>query len=372
MSPIKSAISFLILFSFLAPIALGQDDPTIPGDFFIKPDRAVLISGSGDRLETHKGDRILVLGRAGEGLLRGVWTDLEVTVAVGDVLPAEQAREHFDKLVHEDPTSINFVARGFVKLFQKAPGHAKSALEDFEKAVELDPDNATAYLGRAEAHLFLGNHTEQMADYAHAMQTNPHLLAPYVRRSRFLNPNEDDAQLYQLVDDLTQAIRLAPKWAELYTRRADARTWLAQVLQEEAALDRGMAKDLQDGTTSSTPPREVPRISDGRQSQTKPTEGRITVLYPNGGEVLKRDQEFEIRWETEGAIDRVRIMAHGGSDQNAGGWYTIAESAPNTGKYTASIPRNWGYPLFKIHVTSLDRAVQDASDDHFTARLGDP
>ena len=42
------------------------------------------------------------------------------------------------------------------------------AIQDFDSAIQLDPDDAIAYRNRGNAYYYLGQYTEAYADYAKA------------------------------------------------------------------------------------------------------------------------------------------------------------------------------------------------------------
>jgi P pilus assembly chaperone PapD len=96
-----------------------------------------------------------------------------------------------------------------------------------------------------------------------------------------------------------------------------------------------------------------------------PKESYIKVLNPNGDEVWEREKTYTIRWESQNISGNVRIMLKGGSGQ--GGWFTVIDSTPNTGTFDYSIPQDYGYNKFKIHVMTLDESVRDESDNEFTS-----
>ncbi len=106
---------------------------------------------------------------------------------------------------------------------------------------------------------------------------------------------------------------------------------------------------------SSDPAREVP------------SSRSIRVLSPNGGEELVAGQPFAVRWSSQGLDDKlVTIKAHGGGDENVGGWYTLAEAIQNTG--TRQCTFSGGWRKYKIHVSTVDEQVSDASDDFFAMK----
>ncbi len=69
---------------------------------------------------------------------------------------------------------------------------------------------------------------------------------------------------------------------------------------------------------------------------TAPASGpRVTVLSPNGGEVLRPGDVHTVRWSSTGLIANVRLEF---SPDNGATWQTITESAANTGQYAWTVP----------------------------------
>ena len=101
-----------------------------------------------------------------------------------------------------------------------------------------------------------------------------------------------------------------------------------------------------------------------------PVSKTITVTYPNGGERIGAPGNIEIRWSSTGSISNVKILATGSS-----GTLTVADSVPNTGSYTVSIPDDVNNGNYKIKIVDVsDSSVYDESDRTFTLYhpAGDP
>jgi serine/threonine protein kinase/Tfp pilus assembly protein PilF len=81
-------------------------------------------------------------------------------------------------LVPDGPT---YVFRGWTCLAREAP---ELALDDFKKAVELDPGNGDAYNGRALAFAVLGKHSEAVTDVNTALRLGPHNARLYLNAAR--------------------------------------------------------------------------------------------------------------------------------------------------------------------------------------------
>ncbi|NJR66106.1 MAG: tetratricopeptide repeat protein [Leptolyngbyaceae cyanobacterium CRU_2_3] len=140
-------------------------------------------------------------------------------------------------------------------------GQYRSALEDFNWAIQVDPQNATAYSQRALVQMKLGYLKEAMQDLSNALRLNPQDLQIWLNRGQVrihlrdaLGAIEDfnqalqstdlatatRAKLYvqrghayrqlkqdrQAIDDYCHALQLQPHDPELYCTCADARSEL--------------------------------------------------------------------------------------------------------------------------------------------------
>ena len=78
----------------------------------------------------------------------------------------EHALEEYDKAIELDPTDAGAYydrAIGYRYL-----GEYQLAIQDYDKAIQLEPDNANAYNNRGVAYHYLGQDTEADADKAKA------------------------------------------------------------------------------------------------------------------------------------------------------------------------------------------------------------
>ena len=106
------------------------------------------------------------------------------------------------------------------------------------------------------------------------------------------------------------------------------------------------------------------------QAQVKPRQLQaiksIKVLSPNGGENWEKGKIYTIRWQSHGISGNVKIKLKWGT--SSGGWFTVTNSTPNTGRYSYTIPRTVGQAgnQFKIYVMTLDESVKDKSDGFFS------
>ena len=58
----------------------------------------------------------------------------------------------------------------------------EKAIKAFEKAIQIDPNRADGYLGRANSLNTLGRHKQSLEDYSHALSIDPKLANAYANR----------------------------------------------------------------------------------------------------------------------------------------------------------------------------------------------
>jgi tetratricopeptide (TPR) repeat protein len=70
---------------------------------------------------------------------------------------------------------------------EKAPGAAEAAIGDFSKAIELDPNNASALTQRGDLHMALQNADAALADFEKAITLDPKQMAALFGRAYIRN-----------------------------------------------------------------------------------------------------------------------------------------------------------------------------------------
>ena len=88
--------------------------------------------------------------------------------AESDLEQHEEAIDDFTKAIELNPDFVwAYSNRGYSK---NALGLYKEAIDDFTKAIELKPDYANAYNNRANAQTALGQHQKAIDDYTMAIE----------------------------------------------------------------------------------------------------------------------------------------------------------------------------------------------------------
>jgi tetratricopeptide (TPR) repeat protein len=107
-------------------------------------------------------------------------------------------------------------------------GDYQGAIDDYNQALKLDPNNAKAYYNRGIARSDLGDNQGAIDDYTQAIKLDPNNAYAYNTNNAYAYNNRGFAR-YNLgdkqgaIDDYTQAIKLDPNNAYAYNNRGFAR-----------------------------------------------------------------------------------------------------------------------------------------------------
>jgi hypothetical protein len=93
----------------------------------------------------------------------------------------------------------------------------------------------------------------------------------------------------------------------------------------------------------------------------------IIVIYPNGGENLIPEQDYDIAWTSTESITDVSIEYSTDSGTN---WSIIVATTPNDGLYTWNVPITSSDNCL-IRVTNIDGTPSDVSNTPFTILCGE-
>ncbi|MBD2533284.1 tetratricopeptide repeat protein [Nostoc flagelliforme FACHB-838] len=148
-------------------------------------------------------------------------------------------------------------------------GNYEGAIEDFNQAIELDPQNALAYNRRGDAYYRLGDYEQAQADSSQAILLNPQDANAYFDRgfafselnkykeaiadyTQAIKLNSKDAYAYYgrglarakskdnkgAIEDFSKAIALKPQYNEAYLQRGILRRRLRQRLEAIQDFDK--------------------------------------------------------------------------------------------------------------------------------------
>jgi tetratricopeptide (TPR) repeat protein len=119
-------------------------------------------------------------------------------------------------------------------------GHPDEAVKDFDRAIALSPNYGAAHNNRGNAHAALGQYEPAFQDFRKAVELMPTSAVPFNGRGK---AHSELKRYHAAVRDLTRAVTLNPKYAAAFHNRADA--YLAIAMYKEAADDATQAIALE-------------------------------------------------------------------------------------------------------------------------------
>ena len=139
------------------------------------------------------------------------------------------AIEDYTKAIELNPKDdSNYKERGSVK---KEIKDYQGAIEDYTKAIELDPNSSFSYSARGYAKAKIKDYQGAIEDYTKAIELDPNYGFCYSKRADAKNEIKD----YQgAIEDYTKAIELNPNYVYYYSDRADVK---AKIKDYQGAID---------------------------------------------------------------------------------------------------------------------------------------
>ena len=119
-------------------------------------------------------------------------------------------------------------------------GRFEEAIDEYTKAIELDPNYAMAYSNRAAAYLYKGQYDLVMADCNKAIELDPELAMAYNNRGAAYATK---GELDQAIADFDKAIELAPELAMAYNNRGAAYATKGELDKAIADFDKAIELD---------------------------------------------------------------------------------------------------------------------------------
>lgn len=111
----------------------------------------------------------------------------------------------------------------------------EKALKDFNRAIEIDPTRADAYLGRANTLNTLGRYEEALRDYNQAIEIDPKIANAYVNRG----------SVHSHLEQYEKAIADYEKGLDLDPEIDDPPGFLDRLFSDEPDTDKGIRKHLE-------------------------------------------------------------------------------------------------------------------------------
>lgn len=169
------------------------------------------------------------------------WFSVGYLLAEEDL--TEKALVAYNKAIQIDPEDANaYINRGVIK---DTFGDHEEAILDYDIAIQLQPNEAGNYTNRGNAKLGLGNYEGAILDHNFAIQLQPNFPGAYNNRG---NVKLELSEFEAAIEDYNVAINLDPNYADAYVNRAKAKAQLELI--EEAKLDLQTALELEEQNNS--------------------------------------------------------------------------------------------------------------------------
>jgi len=127
----------------------------------------------------------------------------------------------FNKAIKIKPNNDEaFIKRGFAK---QSLGNYEGAIEDYSRAIELNPRYPIVFYNRGNAKINLKNYEGAIEDYSRAIELNPRYANAFYNRG---NTKINLKNYVGAINDFDAAIKFDSKNAIFYKRRADAKAKL--------------------------------------------------------------------------------------------------------------------------------------------------
>lgn len=174
--------------------------------------------------------------------------------------------------------------------------NTERCLEDFARAVKLDPANSDIYHHRGQVYLLLERMDEATSEFAKAVELNPNFSIAYIQKCyadyRHAQLNKNVNALSQVRSDFEKALERFPKCAEAYIL-------YAQVLSDQQ--DWGRAESLFDAALSVDPTNATLYVHKGLVQLQKSTDFDKAVKLIN--KAIDMDDKCDFAYETLGTIE---------------------------------------------------------------------
>ncbi len=158
-------------------------------------------------------------------------------------------------------------------------GDDEGAIQDYNQAIELNPQLAEAYYNRGLAKSRLGQNEEAIKDYDKAIELNPQLAEAYCNRGVAKNRLRE---YEEAIKDFNQAIELNPQDAKAYYNRGLSKYYLEEY--EEAIRDYDQAIKLNPQLAEAYNNRGVSKSSLGKHREAIKDFNKAIELNPQSAE----------------------------------------------------------------------------------------
>ena len=143
----------------------------------------------------------------------------------------------YDRAIEINPQNASvYNNRGCVK---DGMGDHKGALADYDQAIEINPQDARAYNNRGNTKNNMGDHKDAIADYDRAIEINSQYAMAYNNRGSVKGKMGDHENA---LADINRAIEISPQYAAAYSNRGNIKEKMGDY--EDALADANRAIEI--------------------------------------------------------------------------------------------------------------------------------
>ncbi len=149
-----------------------------------------------------------------------------------------RAIEDFDRALELSPDDERiYGSRGIAYSFNESYEHA---LRDFNKALELDPQSSWTYASRGKTYHLLKEYQQALEDFDRALELNPNYSWTYANRGKTYYILK---KYQQAIKDYDRAIALGPDYTWAYAKRGETYRLLNEYQRAIADYDQAITLD---------------------------------------------------------------------------------------------------------------------------------
>ena len=186
----------------------------------------------------------------------------------------EEAIEEYSKAIELDPNdAIHFRSRGNSKYFLS---RYEEAIEDYNRAIELDPNDAIQFRSRGLSKHNLGRYEEAIEDYNKAIELKPNDAIAFNNRG---NSKHSLGRYEEAIENYNRAIELDPNFASAFRNRGNSKHSVGKY--EEAIEDHNKAIELKANDAIAFRERGNSKHNLGRYEEAIEDFNRAIELDPN-------------------------------------------------------------------------------------------
>ncbi|MFN9171376.1 MAG: tetratricopeptide repeat protein, partial [Dolichospermum sp.] len=155
-----------------------------------------------------------------------------------------EAEVAINKAIELSPRAAFYSNRGVVR---NELGDKPGAIDDYNQAIKINPNDADAYYNRGNARKELGDKPGAIDDFNLAIKINPNCAEAYTNRGVVRNQLGDKQGA---IDDFNQAIKFNPNLAQAYGNRAYVYYQLGDKQKAREDLQRAAQLFMAQGNTA--------------------------------------------------------------------------------------------------------------------------